>query len=170
MWCSARSDVTRPVVPRAPSWSWAAVDGEVNHDWCSLELGPRRPKILYCRVTPISPSSPFGAVDTLNCGLRLEADLARVYWAKDRQCIYGFREERTDQTTQKQIGGAHADALEISTVDTVPSVWAMIISDEQCRGLLLSRVLPRVYRRAGIFSRIWEPDEFHFERMIIRIM
>ncbi|KAF2026724.1 HET-domain-containing protein, partial [Setomelanomma holmii] len=31
MWCSNRSDITRPLAHRAPSWSWASVDGEIHH-------------------------------------------------------------------------------------------------------------------------------------------
>ncbi|KAF2623385.1 HET-domain-containing protein, partial [Macroventuria anomochaeta] len=30
MWCSSRSDISRPATQRAPSWSWASVDGEVH--------------------------------------------------------------------------------------------------------------------------------------------
>ncbi|KAF2177851.1 HET-domain-containing protein, partial [Zopfia rhizophila CBS 207.26] len=29
MWSSNRSDITRPALQRAPSWSWASVDGEI---------------------------------------------------------------------------------------------------------------------------------------------
>jgi hypothetical protein len=36
MWCSTRSDITRPLVRRALSWSWASVNGEIHHNWCPI--------------------------------------------------------------------------------------------------------------------------------------
>jgi hypothetical protein len=87
LWSSRRSDISRPPVKRAPSWSWAAVDGEISHDWCPLDhagiLG-----IITCQVPPISDSSPFGTVDLTKSQLKVEGALGRFCWTKDKRYIY----------------------------------------------------------------------------------
>jgi hypothetical protein len=54
----------RPATYRAPSWSWASVDGEVHCD--SVSLDGSRPvaacMVLECQVNPVSEILPYGPV------------------------------------------------------------------------------------------------------------
>ncbi|KAL1950214.1 hypothetical protein VTO73DRAFT_5337 [Trametes versicolor] len=60
---------TRPAAYRAPSWSWAAVDGEINHfhaSKCALSFASPRTVVLaevtQCWVTLEDPTLRFGRV------------------------------------------------------------------------------------------------------------
>lgn len=91
LWSSKRSDISRPAVQRAPSWSWAAVDGEICHDWCPLDH-TRTLDILFQQVTPVSTSSPFGSIDPLRSVLRVEGEIGRFYWRDNKKSLFITRE------------------------------------------------------------------------------
>jgi hypothetical protein len=92
MWSSRRSDISRPAVQRAPSWSWAAVDGEISHDWCPLDGASTPLEILYCAVTPVSTSSPFGSVDPTRSKLEVRGEIGQFYWRENKQYIFVFED------------------------------------------------------------------------------
>lgn len=64
--CWKTSPMTRCARPRdfrAPSWSWAAVDGEIDYYAPQSEdLGSATAEVLDCRAEPMSPTVPYGAV------------------------------------------------------------------------------------------------------------
>ena len=160
MWCSIRSDITRPLAQRAPSWSWASVDEEVHHNWCPLDPGPHAPKIVECHITPISQSSPFGPIDTSGCVLRIKGTLVKAVWQEDRQYISIARmgRRRVPETGEfietevySRMGRTHADALE---VNPPKEVWVLPIIQDPIRGLLLAHVEGDVYRRVGLVLRL----------------
>lgn len=70
LWASARlpgGRYTRPTTYRAPSWSWAAVEGIVNHrsTWNPAFEDPQSvalAKVVECRVTLENLALPFGKV------------------------------------------------------------------------------------------------------------
>jgi hypothetical protein len=95
MWSSKRSDISRPTVARAPSWSWASVDGEITHDWCPPPLAGAL-EILECCAPPLSVASPFGSIDPLKSILRVRGELGKFYWRKDRQYIFTLPPEPDD--------------------------------------------------------------------------
>jgi hypothetical protein len=49
LWSTARPNISRPAVQRAPSWSWASVGGEISYKWCPSSLQCSI-TILYCNV------------------------------------------------------------------------------------------------------------------------
>jgi hypothetical protein len=57
---------TRPEVYRAPSWSWASVDGPLDYDSTFLELDGEvylyRSDFISCQIEPKSADNPFGEV------------------------------------------------------------------------------------------------------------
>lgn len=170
MWCSTRSDITRPVVQRAPSWSWAAVDGEIHHNWCPTALDSGSPRIINCTTAPTSRSSPFGSVEPQQCMLRLRGYLAEVYWYRDRKRLYPWKPDAADFQDLPEIGRSQADALEVSTHGTGIKAWALLIQNDPYRGLLLVHVDGDKFRRVGIFYRIWETDACQFEQRMIEIV
>jgi hypothetical protein len=166
MWCSVRADISRPVARRAPSWSWASVDGEVHHNWCPTTVGSDAPKIVRCDIRLVSDSSPFGPVDASRCVLHIEGKLIKAFWQSDRKYIstvIGYRMTTNSETGESEEvdiyreaytegGRAHADAIES---DSLAEVWVLPITMEPVRGLLLAHVEGNTYRRVGLVSRLW---------------
>jgi hypothetical protein len=163
MWCSTRSDITRPLARRAPSWSWASIDGEVHHNWCPLDPGPDAPKVVACHIVPVSESSPFGPIDTNRCVLHLEGRLIKAFWHADGRYISTVhtRHMRLNAHTGKdeemevpsRAGRVHADALED---ETPKEVWILPITSKPIRGLLLAQVEGNTYRRVGLVLRLFK--------------
>jgi hypothetical protein len=195
MWSSIRSDISRPQVLRAPSWSWASVDGEVSHDWSSLhDVDALR--VLECHVSALNISSPFGEVDPLRSTLKVEGEIAPLYWREDKKYIYRVaRAAITGAEENVDVGRTHADAAEkipwtvlemrkgnrqgaIETEDVeVMPVWALMVmrvrgSAGSCRGLVLVKADggDEIYRRVGIFFRCWQEAECAFEKRVIEIV
>jgi hypothetical protein len=158
MWCSNRSDITRPLAQRAPSWSWASIDGEIHHKWCPVELGPNAPEVLECHISPVSQSSPFGTIETTRCILRLKGLLIKAFWNENRQYVAKVsrksleRENGTLTAPYKTVGLTHADAADENTEE----VWVFPIMRTPVRGLLLAHVHDDVYRRVGLVLRMWD--------------
>jgi len=71
LWSTARSNISRPAVQRAPSWSWASVSGEISHKWCPSSLQGSI-TILYCNVVPVSLSAPYGSINPVISYLKVE--------------------------------------------------------------------------------------------------
>ncbi|KAH8724540.1 heterokaryon incompatibility protein-domain-containing protein [Phaeosphaeriaceae sp. PMI808] len=163
MWCSQRSDITRPPVRRAPTWSWASVDGEITHDWCLMAQDADASTVIGCHIAPTSKSSPFGSVNPLQCALRIECKLIKAYWGSDGKYVYSAKDG------WERVGRTIADALEENLqID----VWVLPITKTPIRGLLLVSVGGDVYRRVGLVTRMWDdasPTQLH-ERQTILIV
>lgn len=161
MWCSTRSDISRPLTHRAPTWSWASVDGEIHHDWCAKSGRSILPNLIECRVTPASPSSPFGPVIPEMCSLRISTSLISVIWQGDRKYIsvethkrkWPGNDEYDQEKILQKVGLTQADALE----ESLPTeVWVLPITIWPVRGLLLEHVQHDTYRRVGLVLRLWD--------------
>lgn len=162
MWCSNRSDITRPLVRRAPSWSWASVDGEIHHNWCRSDISPDAPEIIECHIAPISQASPFGSIDTTRCVLRIKGKLIKAFWHESKRYVSlpltrytqnnpvtGVEEEVEEFSS---AGKTQADAIEIIHPT---DVWILPVTTHPIRGLLLAHVEGNVYRRVGLVLRLW---------------
>jgi hypothetical protein len=167
MWCSNRSGISRPVAQRAPSWSWASVDGEVHHNWCPLINGEYAAHVEYCYTTPVLLSSPFGRIDTTRSALRITGELTPVIWLGDRKYIYvTMPVEQVDGTTGVRtapedmlvrVGRTQADAMETLPAEGgYTTVWVLPIMKEPTRGLLLLHLRDDEYRRVGLV--LWMRD------------
>ncbi|KAF2793742.1 HET-domain-containing protein [Melanomma pulvis-pyrius CBS 109.77] len=198
MWSSIRGDISRPSAQRAPSWSWAAVDGEITHEWCPLhDLDTL--SLLNCHVSPLNSSSPFGEVDPLSSVLRVQGEIAPLYWREDRKYMYRITQNRVDGVEEKvDVGRTQADAAESipettltmkvrqqngvveSKEITVMPVWALIVTRNSgsagsagvIRGLVLAKVdgNENTFKRVGIFFRTWQEVECGFQRKAVEIV
>jgi hypothetical protein len=186
MWCSNRSDITRPLAQRAPSWSWASVDGEVHHNWCPNDSDVTALKIIECRIALVSQSSSFGPVDPTRCILRVKGTLIKAVWEEDRQHISVVSFDtpvspKVRDTVFARGGPAQSVSSEVTRLGEVPppritdrrdgrthadaledyppkEVWVLPITKDPIRGLLLAHVENDRYRRIGLVLRLWAED------------
>ena len=172
MWCSSRADISRPLDARAPSWSWAAVDGEVHYRWGKegKTAEARGLEVLGYHVELRSSASEFGEVDPSKCMLRVRGYVAELEWDAERQRLYTVERRADYRVTGADVGRTQADALEVSARRRNMDVWALIVQEEPCRGLVLERIAGDRFRRVGIFYRFWEPNASPFERRTITIV
>lgn len=188
-WSPKRSDITRPVVPRAPSWSWASVDSEITHDWCPQPLAGDF-DILHCEAPPLFESAPFGAVNTSKSRLCLSGLLGQFYWTKERDHLFLLPPEPEDwvfdwpegipkMRYREIVASTIPDAEEtIPTVETGDGnedmvVWAFMMTRYPARALLLARVNDEdenVFRRVGIVYRFDNSEEIPKEKMVAYII
>lgn len=165
----------RPTRYRAPSWSWAAVDGHVVasllDDRLSAEVGGavQSCEVIGCDAVPAISLLPLGKV--LSGTLRLRAAMVKATWDPDAQMpgLYAAvdtREEATVPSTgaasparePTQIGCAYPD----STEDT-REIWAVPVlwndAEKYAAGLIITfAAVKGVHRRVGYFHSP-EPDE-----------
>ncbi|KAF2500607.1 HET-domain-containing protein [Lophium mytilinum] len=171
LWSSARSDISRPTVHRAPSWSWAAVDGEVSYKWCPTSFSD--PAIVIdCRATPASLDAPYGALNpTLSAYLKIQGLMKRFKCGTTRQRLIEVATIE-DPTNATHIGRAQGDADEKLPVDEYgwSYVWALVVVENPMRGLLLVPVREGYYRRVGLFYRLWGEGLEGFETDTITII
>ena len=78
LFCEDETDWRRPTAYRAPSWSWAAIEGPVHLEHKAKSSWPEEPQkfeLLEAEVTP-AHSDPYGKI----CGgyLKLRAALVKV--------------------------------------------------------------------------------------------
>jgi hypothetical protein len=153
-------------------------------------------RVLECHVSALNTSSPFGEVDPLRSILKVEGEIAPLYWRKDKMYMYRVaRAARTGLQENVDVGRTQADAAEqipwtamemrkgnqqggVETKDVeVMPVWALMVtrvpgSAGGSRGLVLVKVEgdEEIYRRVGIFFRCWQEAECAFERRVIEIV
>lgn len=176
LWSTARSDISRPAVQRAPSWSWASVDGEISHKWCPRSIHCAL-VVLECRVTPVSLSAPYGSINPVLSYLKVKGEMKKFEWSQDRQILMAWTDDRFPGCLP--LGRSQADADEIipsfeirredadktiSTYDAIrytPTfetrktlVWGLIVTQYPTRGLLLVPVAGDCFRRVGVFFRL----------------
>lgn len=144
---SAGGAHTRPKEYRAPSWSWAAVDGLISARYMEESLNPdtERAEIVHCEVTLKDREVPFGEV---TAGLlKVRGYLKEIVMESNgaaRAKIEGGQEE-------VEIGYARYDAKEERSgkVYVVPLLWSA--SAASVEGLVVVRANGGQYRRVGRF-------------------
>ncbi|OJT09456.1 hypothetical protein TRAPUB_14059 [Trametes pubescens] len=165
----------RPERYRAPSWSWAAVDGHVVasllDDWLGAGVGTavQRCEVLECEVVPATPLLPLGKV--LSGTLRLRAAMVKATWDPDAQLpvLYAALDRLEEATLTSppatspapeltQIGCAYPDSTEDACeIWAVPVLWNK--AEKYAAGLVITPAATEgVYRRVGCFHSP-EPDE-----------
>ncbi|KAK0496053.1 heterokaryon incompatibility protein-domain-containing protein [Armillaria luteobubalina] len=109
---------SRPDGYRAPSWSWASIDGEVNVLSCGSD--GILCSIIHCDVTPVRPINPFGAVK-VGGSLVIDTVLQPAVWypASERESLFTAARAQSDPSkwpdsyyNQGFIGLVHRDAVE----------------------------------------------------------
>ncbi|KAN0094497.1 HET domain containing protein [Tylopilus felleus] len=140
----------RPAAYRAPSWSWASVDGLITVNYGEANLADdvhlRRADILDCRVTLASEQNPFGEVT--KGVLKLKGVVIRVVLETRRVLLAVQSQEPID------IGSVSFDADEERPGDVyvVPLVWDPVSSFSVGIVVVTAGGDPSRYRRIGRFD------------------
>lgn len=133
--------------PRAPSWSWAAVDFAV---WPSMNEGSDSPtgvaEILDCTIELTFPDLPFGPVTSGKLLIRgrigpvvLFPDISDDKYVSEFLIF-------DDQDRTNRIGQGHPDSWE--RVPHTPTSLSLFVLSEML-GLLLQEVSASIYVRVG---------------------
>ncbi|KAH7303940.1 heterokaryon incompatibility protein-domain-containing protein [Stachybotrys elegans] len=96
-----------PSIYRAPSWSWASVDGTVSHPASVIGSENAYCVVLECQVELKREDSPFGEIKGGH--LKVCGRLTKMNWNSSRHLLYGPTPEGVDSVI---IGGAYPDRLE----------------------------------------------------------
>jgi len=149
----------RPAKYRAPSWSWAAVDGGVTlavsmEQWakyCHYEC-----EVSHCEAALVNEDSPYGEVTGGH--LEIHAVVNRVSWNPMEHVLYVTKppDGAHEVAEQVRIGNAYPDSVE-DVSKTMDQVWAIPVRSsttvyQMIEGLI---VVPtsgeEVFRRVGSF-------------------
>lgn len=157
----------RPTKYRAPSWSWAAVDGRVVCDTFDSRLDPDRYdlkecELLQCEVSLANQTLPFGRV--VGGIVRVRSPLRRVKWNPSASSPQIFEFGAQDGDELLPICDAYPDSLDEASQSTsevwvLPILWnvemmyavGLIISDAS------EHTGSRCFRRVGYFSSLDNP-------------
>jgi len=184
-------DYTRPILLprpshyRAPSWSWASIDGKVVWGFPMSYKGSdyREIKILNCRVRLSNESAPYGAVisGTLNLwGYLQVARFKKVHSFIDRDFSRGdcFTKETSSAVDQTRWGCkmyVRRDTTEDWMTLLAPDggLWLLMVregvgddlssgknkrKDTYISGLILASVNLQRFRRIGYFMCTMDPS------------
>jgi hypothetical protein len=141
----------RPLIYRAPSWSWAAIDGNVENFWQSVPVDPYLSVVSHA-IQLVEPAAPFGAV--LSGRLTLKGLLKETLWD-------GGRLFSTSSADTQYLVSTAVDAVETEFSHEETSfinVWCLQIhpfnelSQRGPSGLILARERGQTFRRLGTFS------------------
>ncbi|KAI0369474.1 HET-domain-containing protein [Pilatotrama ljubarskyi] len=166
----AGASVSRPVAYRAPSWSWAAVDGRIEAG--AMDVRPRKgtnvAEVVQCEVTLQHAALPYGEVTAAT--LILRTPLIRCAWNLEepnhllrlpsveemRDRISSLDDE--DEMDVERIGIGYLDSEDDNSIQ---GVWVAPIhwDDTLMAGLVLERMESqadpasgRTYRRIGMYN------------------
>jgi hypothetical protein len=143
LWSTFPSKAERPSVYRAPSWSWAALDGPVLRTYPLL--GICTAELVDCKVDHLNPQAPYGAVS--GGSITLKGHLQNAPHPPNS----GFREgiSRTHFDTDEDSKMARDGTMQVWCLEIV-SFDEDIKMSYQPKGLILVRNGDGTYRRAGI--------------------
>jgi hypothetical protein len=140
---------TKPCEPRAPSWSWAAIDGEVWYGRGSTieTLEDHRTTILECSVE-LSSNDPMGQVS--GGFLKCHGPLMKGPWlyregSLNNVVLYDINNPKIEML------GVDDCVLDVADSNYQHQFWCLLIVRDW--GLLLElSPLDNKYRRVGYFS------------------
>ncbi|PQE09646.1 HET domain-containing protein [Rutstroemia sp. NJR-2017a WRK4] len=151
MWENISTQFQRPLGNRAPSWSWAAIDGAVENFKLSVPVDPYLSVISH-DIQLIEPAAPFGDVSSGH--LTLKGFLREASWN-------GIALVSSSFPSREYMTSTVSDAIESELTkdgSVFIKVWCLQIHpfDESRHmgpsGLILARVYGQTFRRLGIFS------------------
>lgn len=127
----------RPPKYRAPSWSWASVDGEVAIRKSAVQ--PVKFEVLECTVHPLSNFAPFGEVGSGT--LKVRARMRTAWWDPTAEDFF-------DRQGGLRLGKGIPDAFEANT-STSCMVHALAVSANHGLILTLTETDGDLHRRLG---------------------
>ncbi|KAF9463853.1 heterokaryon incompatibility protein-domain-containing protein [Collybia nuda] len=146
----------KPMKYRAPSWSWAAINGEITPAFQLHYWGEDEPRceILSVEVTPKREGLLFGEVTSGT--LKLSAMKHRVVWNPKKKELYV--QVDGDKSNDELSGAAYADDLEDPS-STQGHVWAIPLrSSSKVSSMIEGLILvpddeyEGCFRRVGVFN------------------
>jgi hypothetical protein len=163
LWQVTSDRQPRPREYRAPSWSWASVDGPVGFfvDAEVVEVDPDM-RVLSNEVKPAEPTAPYGALESGY--IEILGRMRRANWIIDRKTLVDI--ETGDATDGEAWAYTSEDAYDGLSIGPI-SVWCLQICpydpilEKGPFGLILTTEDERLFRRVGIFS--FDPDIYEDE-------
>jgi hypothetical protein len=155
----------RPAQYRAPSWSWASIDGEVTDAFEDEEdsiAGRLDFRIISCSTEPAIEDYDFGGIRSAS--LDVEGRLQTFIWrpsndvTADRCDGFLAMKVENEMYPEMQFGDAMVDALEPELISGVNvECLAMCVVERipqrpAAEGLMLFPVGENTYRRVGFFN------------------
>lgn len=149
LWQACSYTHPRPSQYRAPSWSWAAIDGAVNFRQDSSpdpEL-----KFIASDIVLKDPQVPYGDIEKAT--ISIQGWLAALWWTKDRTVL--SLTENGDAPYDELLAFTFPDAEDIT--GNLP-VWCLQVgkyepgTDEGPHGLILATEDGRTFNRLGSFK------------------
>lgn len=109
LWAMSTGEIAkRPAEYRAPSWSWAAVDGKPKWPWMEHLLEAKIScKLLDVETRPLRSEQPFGAVTMGRT--RVFGRMKEATWSADRRTM---KDTKTQVTVTDKVMRTFPDALE----------------------------------------------------------
>jgi len=151
----------RPLLQRAPSWSWASVDGRIAYyESTSTASYNTKVKILACDVNLKSSFQEYGAVSRgelkmrgrLKGGLQLHYNCSNINVQDNNgiaRIIQIFPDARDDQLCNS---GRMMTAFALQMGDSIGFFWSGIRNLRGPYGLILLPVDDETFRRIGFFQ------------------
>ena len=158
LWATT-SQVTRPSQWRAPSWSWAALDGRIDAVGSESQHGN-----LYCETIDanIIPAGIDGFGEVCGGSLSLDGPVKQGWRVLDERTVAGNAEVQffyaeayallpSDNTFNLKLGLCQVDIFDLSQPMNEPvSNWFIRITETD--GLMLVRRLDGNFERIGVFT------------------
>ncbi|ERF74253.1 hypothetical protein EPUS_08474 [Endocarpon pusillum Z07020] len=148
----------RPRIYRAPTWSWAAVDGQLVDFYGIRPVEDKCPaKIISCETILSCAQAPFGSVSG-GC-LRLEGALKKFTWSDNSGSMSLFDDQSQMECPDYDLS-VYPDSLEDVIIDRetlsflLLRSWSMHNFDEGkwiMSGLMLQPTEGGLHRRTGAF-------------------
>jgi hypothetical protein len=185
LWSTSESNIAKRLVQyRAPSWSWAAVDGRL--DWPLIEVlmdAEILCTLLDVEIQPLRSKQPYGAVTSGR--IKVYGQVKQVLWSADRKTV---KDIETQAVVPDGIMQTFPDVLEHNAQDMTVGVlkvvmrksWAEprifvnhvgdrfvehveVIPVKHFEGILLEHIGNEVYQRVGVMGvRSIKEDKISF--------
>lgn len=163
----------RPKSFRAPSWSWAAVDGDPAR--ISTDNGSFSLKVLECHTEPKSSAAPYGAVKGGHLVVRgrlrrvvLSGIKGRIWTPFGKPAPTKVKLANLSHVVESGWQGSEAwipmsfDSVEQEFQDNADMDVALLEVCEHesgpCYGLVLRPIGPQRFSRLGIFGYLYGPE------------
>ena len=161
--CKDEEQLCSRTAYKAPSWSWAAIDGPVMIEWVSWHsYFTFCLEILECEVRLASDLLPYGAVESgfITAKGRIKpAMLGRRHDFGKKGAQWFLENTTREGHIIESIADVHIDALEPNLQGTwIESIRVTLLEvltemeSHQPVGLILCEVKPETFRRIGMFN------------------
>ncbi|KAF5711548.1 het-domain-containing protein [Fusarium mundagurra] len=183
-WCllwGVGAQAQRPPVYRAPSWSWASLEGRIvcfgdQDGWWGQDAH------AHCVVEDVvvSPKGLNGYGEVCDGSLTIRGPLKEGWrmacrWHHDAESnvIYLFEDDRlldpSERAFELKLGYCEMDVVDPSMVIDQPvSTWCLRVTDTD--GLALLRQTDGTFRRLGVFGLDEERIQWFEDAMVERIV